>query len=125
MAWHNGEWWPVYTPEWYSPNVSQFMFDPYSFTHFLHGVVLFYLWQAIGVGIGQLTTKKKFKMLWTNHWISFAGFICMFTFELIWEIAENTEQAIERYRLTSGTSRNYGGDSVQNIIGDLIFHALL
>ena len=100
MAWHNGKWKPVYVPQWYSPNVSNYPFDPYSFTHILHGVLLFYAWQWIGL---QPTT----------------GFLAMLCFELIWEIVENGEKAIERYRRASGTSKDYLGDSYQNILGDL------
>ena len=44
----------------------------------------------------------------------------MFVFELSWELAENSEKVIERYRQTSGTSEDYQGDSYQNILGDLI-----
>jgi len=39
--------------------------------------------------------------------------------ELTWELAENSERVIERYRQTSGTSEDYEGDSYQNILGDL------
>ena len=120
MAWHNGKWWPLYNSQWYSPGVSQHMFDPYSFTHLLHGVVLFFLWQSIGAGIGMAVTGNEFQELWENVWVSTAGFVMMFIFEMTWELAENSQCAIERYRQTSGTSANYEGDSVQNIIGDLI-----
>ena len=101
MAWHKGQWIPVYVSQWYSPGVSQHPFDPYSFTHILHGVILFYAWQWMGLS-------------------SFAGFFAMFVFELSWEVAENSEKVIERYRQTSGTSEDYQGDSYQNILGDLI-----
>ena len=100
MAWHKGEWKPIYCPQWYSPGVSQHPFDPYSFTHILHGVILFYVW----------------------HWLGFSysvGFLVMFCVELTWELAENSERVIERYRQTSGTSEDYEGDSYQNILGDL------
>lgn len=101
MAWHDGKWWPLYVPQWYSPRVSQHIFDPYSFTHILHGVVLYYLWYLLGFN-------------------SAAGFLVMFAFELLWEVIENSESVIKRYRESSGTSGEYKGDSYQNIIGDLI-----
>jgi len=100
MAWHKGEWLPLYCSQWYSPGVSQHPFDPYSFTHVLHGVVLFYLWHWLGL----------------SH---LGGFLAMFSVELTWELAENSERVIERYRQTSGTSEDYEGDSYQNILGDL------
>ena len=120
MAWHNGKWWPLYKPEWYSPNVSQFMFDPYSFSHVLHGLALFYLWQAIGAGIGMAIVGGEFQSLWENVWVSIAGFMVMFVVELGWEVLENSKWVIKRFRENSGTSQDYVGDSVQNIIGDLI-----
>ena len=101
MAWHNGSWWPLYVPQWYSPKVSQHFFDPYSFTHILHGVVLYYLWFLLG-----------FRPT--------VGFFIMFVFEFSWELLENSKSVIERYRKSSGTSAEYKGDSYQNIIGDLI-----
>ena len=100
MAWHNGRWYPLYVSRWYSPDVSQHPFDPYSFTHILHGLLMFYVWQWIGFS------------LWY-------GFLAMFVLELTWELMENSERVIKRYRETSGTSGDYQGDSYQNILGDL------
>ena len=40
MTWNNGFWWPLYTTAWYSPHVSQYMFDPYSLVNFSHGIIL-------------------------------------------------------------------------------------
>ena len=110
MAWHNGKWWPLYKPEWYSPNVSQFLFDPYSFTHLLHGVVGFYIWLAL------LHCAAGMEWIWS----CLIGFGISFSIELAWELGENSECIIKRYRETSGTSANYEGVSYQNIIGDLI-----
>lgn len=101
MAWHDGFWLPLFVPQWYSPKVSQYMFDPYSFTHVLHGVVLYYLWFLLGFGPTY-------------------GYLAMFVFEFSWEVLENSESIISRYRESSGTSGEYQGDSYQNIIGDLI-----
>ena len=110
MAWHKGKWWPLYTSQWYSPGVSQHMFDPYSFTHLLHGIVGFYIW------LGLLYYVAGFEWIWS----SLIGFGITFGIEMIWELVENSECIINRYRQTSGTSENYEGDSYQNIIGDLI-----
>ena len=101
MAWHKGVWWPLYTPAWYAPNVSQFMFDPYSFTHVLHGFIF---------------------QLFLGRLISFmqGGFLVCILLELSWELLENSEFMIKRFRENSGTSGEYKGDSVQNIFGDLL-----
>jgi hypothetical protein len=48
------------------------------------------------------------------------GYLVMFAFEFSWEVLENSERVIKRYRESSGTSGEYKGDSYQNIIGDLI-----
>lgn len=101
MAWHSGAWWPLYVPQWYSPKVSKHLFDPYSFTHILHGVVLYYLWYLLGFGPA-------------------VGYLTMFALEFAWEWIENSKTVVERYRKTSGTSGEYNGDSFQNSIGDLI-----
>ena len=101
MAWHNGLWWPLYTSAWYSPKVSQYMFDPYSFTHVLHGVIL----QPI---ISNITSSLP------------GGLLSCLLLELGWEVVENSPAVMRRFRANSGTSGQYHGDSVQNIIGDLV-----
>ena len=110
MAWHEGYWWPLYCPQWYFPGVNQHMFDPYSFTHLLHGMVGFYIF------LGILHYAPKLKWIRTP----LHGFWILFSIEFTWELVENSEFIINRYRNTSGTSKNYEGDSYQNIIGDLI-----
>ena len=101
MAWHNGLWWPLYTPTWYSPKVSQYMFDPYSFTHVLHGVIF----QPILSRVMQS---------------SLGGFLSCMLLELGWEVLENSAMMMRRFRENSGTSGQYKGDSIQNILGDLL-----
>ena len=54
------------------------------------------------------------------EWPLWVGFTILFVFSLIWEIIENARCTIEKYRESSGTSRDYDGDSYQNIIADLI-----
>ena len=101
MAWHDGIWWPLYTTAWYSPQVSQYMFDPYSLTHILHGIIF------------HLILSNIFQS-------SLAGFLITMAVELVWEVVENSEPVMRRFRENSGTSGDYEGDSVQNIIGDLL-----
>ena len=61
-------------------------------------------------------------MFYVWQWIGFSvryGFLAMFVLEFSWELMENSERVIKRYRETSGTSGDYQGDSYQNILGDL------
>ena len=105
MGWHNGKWWPLFTPDWFAPKVSQYFFDPYSFTHVLHGVI--------------------FQPILSRTIPSFPGsFLSCLGIELCWEILENSEMVMKRYRENSGTSGQYHGDSVQNIVGDITSCAL-
>ena len=101
MAWHNGLWWPLYTSAWYNPKVSQYMFDPYSLTHILHGLIF----QLIFISIIHS---------------SIAGFLTLMLIELGWEVLENGDFIMEKFRSNSGTSGQYKGDSVQNILGDML-----
>eukprot|EP00092_Neocalanus_flemingeri_P021326 GFUD01023114.1.p1 GENE.GFUD01023114.1~~GFUD01023114.1.p1 ORF type:complete len:170 (-),score=34.74 GFUD01023114.1:11-520(-) len=100
MAWHDGIWWPIYTLDWFSPKVSQHLFDPYSLTHVLHGLIF------------QLVLARIFSFP--------VGFLICVLIELCWEILENSELIMRRFRENSGTSSEYKGDSVQNILGDLL-----
>ena len=101
MAWHNGLCWPLYTSTWYSPKVSQYMFDPYSFTHVLDGVIF------------QLISSRTIPFI-------AGGFLGCMLFELGWELLENSEFLMRRFHENSCTSWQYYSDSVQNIIGDLL-----
>ena len=114
MAWHNGKFWPLYVPEWYHPKVSQYFFDPYSFCHILHWFIFYGLWGwwvPSTFGWGETQT-------WWWTWVcgAFLGLFMEFCHEMI----ENSEIGISRFRNTSGTSEFYKGDSLQNIIGDII-----
>jgi hypothetical protein len=86
---------------WNSGHTSQHLFDPYSFTHVLHGVVFFWL------------TTLLFRNLSVN-W----RFVVATLIEAGWEIFENTTYVIEKYRANT-ISLDYFGDSVMNSIGDL------
>ena len=77
------------------------MFDPYSLTHILHGVIS----QLIFISIIHS---------------SIAGFIACRLIELGWEVLENGDFMMKKFRSNSGTSGQYKGDSVQNILGDLL-----
>lgn len=80
-----------------SSHTSQHLFDPYSFSHFQHGLLFF----------GVLYLLKYPRLEWA------------LIIETIWEIAENTPWVIARYRAET-VSLNYTGDSVVNSLGDLL-----
>lgn len=87
---------------WNSGHTSQHLFDPYTFTHLLHGVILFWLMTLI--------LPKA-----SNGWrFTIAVFV-----EAAWEVLENTNFIIEKYRENTA-SLNYFGDSIANSTGDLI-----
>ena len=87
---------------WNSSHTSQHLFDPYSFTHVLHGVLFFWL---AGLVFAQLAIEWKFL-------IAIAA-------ECIWEIFENSPYIIQKYRENTA-SLDYFGDSGANSIGDVI-----
>ena len=91
MAWHKGSWWPPAVKQWYSPSVSQHFFDPYSFTHLLHGFIFHLVWALL------------------FHLNEDLGILFAFLLELTWEITENSEAVIQRYRQNNGTSADYEG----------------
>jgi Protein of unknown function (DUF2585) len=85
-----------------SSHNSQHLFDPYSFTHMLHGVVFFWL---LAWSVPRLPTSWRF--------------VGALTLEAMWELLENSAMVIERYR-TATISLGYQGDSIANSLGDVI-----
>ena len=86
----------------WSSHTSQHLFDPYSFTHILHG----FLFCAI---LTLLFSRKTFEFrLW-----------CAITLESAWEILENSNLVIQRYR-TMTSAFGYEGDSIVNSLGDIL-----
>ena len=84
---------------WSSHN-SQFVFDPYTFTHISHGVLFYAILSVAG------------KRLPVG-----ARLVAAVALESGWEILENSNLIIERYRAQT-ISLNYYGDSILNSIGD-------
>ena len=102
MPWNNGAWWPIYVPQWWSPIVSRHPLDPYSFVHLQTGVILFYI---CGYPLNHfLDVKPDFE-----SWPLWVGFAILFVLSFIFEIIENAECTIEKYRESSGTSSDYDG----------------
>jgi hypothetical protein len=85
-----------------SSNNSQQLLDPYSFTHLLHGFLLFWIVSVV------------FRRLAPEWQISLA-----LLFEAAWEVFENTPFVINRYR-TETAALGYNGDTVFNSLGDLL-----
>ena len=95
--------WAIYINQaWNSSHTSQHIFDPYTFTHVLHGVAFFWL--------TSLVLPKL-----ANEW----RFLIATVLEAAWEILENSNFIIEKYRENTA-SLDYFGDSVANSIGDVI-----
>lgn len=92
----------------YSSGNSQHLFDWYSLTHVIHGLG-FYL-------LIHLVDRKKRLSLGQKL------FIAVFL-ESSWEILENSNFIINRYR-SATISLDYFGDSIVNSIGDVISMAL-
>jgi len=89
-----------------SSNNSQHLFDPYSFTHLLHGFLFF--WLIAGVVKFLLPRLKP-------NW----QLILAVALEGAWEVFENTNFIIERYR-TATAALGYNGDTVVNSLGDIL-----
>lgn len=113
MRWQGRLWWcklgdyAVYINEaWKSSHTSQHFLDPYTFTHILHGVMFF--WLAVLI-FPKLSAAWQF-------------FIGMFV-ESAWEVLENTNYVIDKYRENTA-SLDYFGDSVFNSVGDALACAL-
>jgi hypothetical protein len=84
-----------------SSSNSQQLFDPYSFTHVLHGFLLFWL---ITLLLRRLAPGRQF--------------LLALALEAAWEVFENTRFVIERYR-TETAALGYQGDTIVNSFGDL------
>ena len=80
---------------------SQHLIDPYSFTHILHGILEFWL-----IGL----VFRKVPLAWR--------FVIAIFIEGSWEVVENTNYVINRYREAT-ISLNYFGDSIANSLSDI------
>jgi len=95
-----------YVAFWYgdinSAGNSQHLFDPYTFTHVLHGFLF--------IGFVQL--------LWPR-WAESSKIVGSLLLEALWEVIENSTYIVERYR-SETVSLGYMGDSIINSFGDLL-----
>ena len=81
---------------------SQQIADPYTFTHVIHGAAFY--------GLTRLVLRRSS--------FGLCAIIAM-TLEAAWEVYENTDQVINRYRAET-ISLGYYGDSVINSIADML-----
>ncbi len=86
----------------WSPDNSQHLFDPYTFTHVLHGIVLYGL---LAWGLPRLAQSWQLSLA--------------VSIEALWEVFENSDLIIERYR-TATVSLGYQGDTIVNSLGDIL-----
>jgi hypothetical protein len=91
----------VWSSDVQSDQNSQQLADPYTLTHVTHGVVLFWLVGLVGRSLPAGTRA-----------------VLALALECAWEVLENTDLVIQRYRAAT-VSLGYYGDSVLNSIGDV------
>lgn len=86
---------------WSSDN-SQHLFDPYSFTHLLHGIIFF--WILVWI-------IPRLSLIW-RLWLAIS-------IEALWEVIENSDFVIQRYREETA-ALGYQGDTIVNSLGDIL-----
>ena len=105
---HQGRsWWChcrsfLWTSDAWGPQTSQTFLDPYSFTHILHGLAFCGL---LALLVRNLST------IWR--------LVLTVVMESTWEIVENSNIIIERYR-SATAALGYQGDTVVNSLGDIL-----
>jgi hypothetical protein len=92
----------VWTGQVCSSDNSQHFLDPYSFTHLLHGFLFFWL---IALPASRLRSSWQL--------------VLAVVVEGLWEVFENTNFVIDRYRSTTA-ALGYTGDTVVNSFGDIV-----
>ncbi len=97
-----GDLWPWSWDVW-SRHCSQHLIDPYALSHLQHGIGLYLVLTA----------------LWRHRLTPDVRFLLVALVEAAWEITENTNWMIERYRTTT-ISLDYHGDSILNSLCDYI-----
>ncbi len=105
---HQGRLWScscrgfLWTSDAWGSRTSQTFLDPYSFTHILHGLMFCGLLALLIRGM-----EAKWRLLMA------------IAIESAWELIENTNTVIERYRQTTA-ALGYHGDTVVNSLGDIM-----
>src|SRR4026209_238383 len=91
----------VWTADTCSSQTSQQLFDPYSFTHVLHGFLFFWL---IALLFRRMNPSRQV--------------VLAVLLEGAWEVFENTRFVIDKYR-TETAALGYQGDTIVNSFGDV------
>jgi hypothetical protein len=86
---------------------SQHIFDWYTFSHILHGLIFYFLIWLIGRG------RVPFPV----------AILIALALEGGWELFENSQYIIDRYQSQS-ISEHYNGDSILNSVGDILTMAV-
>lgn len=108
LYWQGRVWWckvgdlSPWSSDIWSTHNSQHFFDPYTFTHILHGVLYFWIINLI---------FKELPLRWK--------FFLVILVECLWELLENSNFVIERYRAAT-ISLDYFGDSILNSLSDVL-----
>lgn len=94
-------------PGFWSGNIesehnSQYLFDPYTFSHITHGVLLYGLLRLVAP---RLSARVRI--------------LIAIAIECAWEVFENTDMVIQRYRAAT-IALHYYGDSIVNSMGDIL-----
>ena len=92
----------LWTADAWSSQTSQLFLDPYSFTHLLHGFMF--------AGLLVLLIRNL-----SRSW----RFVLAIALESAWEMIENTNTVIDRYRQATA-ALGYQGDTVLNSMGDIL-----
>ena len=108
LRWQGRRWWcecggwEPWSGDSHGRHNSQHLFDPYTFSHVLHGLIFF----------GALY------VVWPKCSYMWRLFISLLV-ECGWELLENSPYVIERYRNTTAAV-GYVGDSVLNSLADVV-----
>jgi hypothetical protein len=114
---HQGRsWWCtcrnfLWTSDAWGSLTSQTFLDPYSFTHLLHG----FMFAGILLLLVRFLIKRNLSTIWR--------LVIAIAFEGLWEIFENSNAVIDRYRHATA-SLGYRGDTVINSMGDILCCAI-